>query len=450
MNPPKIKVEVGARSETGYVRNENQDRMSGAEIPLGQLYIVADGMGGHKGGAMAAELTIVGLQRHIAAAPPDASGEEVIRAAFKKVNENVYQKAHSDNPETEGMGSTAVLLLISNGVARLAHVGDSRAYLYRQDQLRQLTKDHTIVQKMVDAGMLTLEEAANHPNASVLERAVGSKPSVEVDISDELRIHNGDAILLCSDGLSGYVTDAEIQEVLRSPATVQQVTEQLVQLALDQGGEDNITVQFVQYGPREEALSRPKGSQKLQPIEPARPRRSYLTTAVVLFLFAAICAGLYFYFERKLAATKVQKDRVQKIAARNSQKLSEQLRNSAIRVEELRNHLAELKKESKSSTGRLTEELEEANAARGKAAKQANGWQQKFRTANADNDEAQKRINKLKLQLITAEAAKKAAKAETDGLRTQLDVAKKEMSVLKTKQAEVLESEESKQPTDQE
>src|SRR5215510_15483779 len=199
MNSHKAQLEVGARSETGHVRDENQDRMSGAQVPLGQLYIVADGMGGHKGGAVAAELTVQELQRDIGEAGVNASVEEAIQAAFKITNETVYQKAHSGDPATEGMGSTAVLLLIAGPAAWLAHVGDSRAYLYRNGELRQLTTDHTLVQKMVQAGMLKAEEAMDHPDASVLERAIGNQPSVEVDVSDKLPLNEGDAILLCSD-----------------------------------------------------------------------------------------------------------------------------------------------------------------------------------------------------------------------------------------------------------
>src|SRR5712692_2795094 len=237
MNSHPAQLEVGARSETGYVRSENQDRMSGTRAPLGQLYIVADGMGGHKGGAVAAELTVQELQQYISEAPAHASVEEVIQTAFNKTNETVYRQAHSGDPTTEEMGSTAVLLLISGRVARVAHVGDSRAYLYRKGRLKQLTTDHTIVQKMVQAGMLKPAEAADHPNASVLDRAIGSQPSVEVEISDALRLNDGDAILLCSDGLSGYVADPEIASVLQGQAPVQEIPERLVKLALQKGGE---------------------------------------------------------------------------------------------------------------------------------------------------------------------------------------------------------------------
>ena len=320
MNSQKSKIEVGARSETGYVRNENQDRMSRTEVPLGQLYVVADGMGGHKGGAIAAELTVKGLVELIGVEPASAPVEKVIREAFKKVNQTVYQKAHSNDPATEKMGSTAVLLLISGNVARLAHVGDSRAYRYRNRQLRQLTTDHTIVQKMVEAGMLKPEEAASHPDASVLERAIGSKSSVEVDISDELSIQSGDAFLLCSDGLSGYVTDAEIETLLRSPTAVQQVTEELIELALEKGGEDNITVQLVQYGPRKEAqLIRKTKPQPIPQLGGPGSKHRPFHSAAALFMVAALSAGVSFFYQKvELDDTKAQLQSAKKNAQRQA------------------------------------------------------------------------------------------------------------------------------------
>jgi protein phosphatase len=249
MESDSERLEVGALSETGYTRDENQDRMSGSMVPLGHLYIVADGMGGHKGGALAAQMAVEELQRHIGQAAPGDPADTVIAGAFKAANDAVYKKAHSGESTTERMGTTAVLLLISGRIAKLAHVGDSRAYLYRNGALSQLTTDHTIVQRMVQAGMLKPDEASDHPQSSVLERAIGSAQTVEVDIQSH-QLQAGDALLLCSDGLSGYVHDAQIEEVLRGERTVQETTADLIRLALDKGGRDNVTVQLVRYGPR--------------------------------------------------------------------------------------------------------------------------------------------------------------------------------------------------------
>src|SRR5215472_110719 len=240
------RLEVGALSETGYTREENQDRMSGAQVPLGHLYIVADGMGGHKGGALAAQMAVEELQRHIGQATAGESVDAVIEAAFKAANDAVYKRSNSGDATVAGMGTTTVLLLISGRVAKLAHVGDSRAYLYRNQTLSQLTTDHTIVQRMVEAGMLRPDEAADHPQSSVLERAIGSAPTVGVDIRDH-QLEEGDALLLCSDGLSGYVAAHKIEAVLRTDEPVQDTTINLVRLALEAGGRDNVTVQLIRY-----------------------------------------------------------------------------------------------------------------------------------------------------------------------------------------------------------
>ena len=243
------RLEVGALSETGYTREENQDRMSGARVPLGHLYIVADGMGGHKGGALAAQMAVEELQRYIGHAAAGESANAVIEGAFKAANDAVYKRSNSGDTAVAGMGTTAVLALILGRVAKLAHVGDSRAYLFRNHRLAQLTTDHTIVQRMIEAGMLRPDEAADHPQSSVLERAIGSAPTVGVDIRDH-QLEEGDALLLCSDGLSGYVGADKIEAVLRSDGPVQDTTLNLVRLALEAGGRDNVTVQLIRYGAR--------------------------------------------------------------------------------------------------------------------------------------------------------------------------------------------------------
>jgi protein phosphatase len=250
MVPNKLNLEVGATSETGYVRNENQDRMSWAPVPCGQLYIIADGMGGHAGGAKAAELTVQGIEKYLSETSKNLPTEEAIREAFEKTNQNIYDQAHAGDPTTEGMGSTAVMLLIFNQSARIAHVGDSRAYLYRNGKLCLLTKDHTQVQRMVDAGMLTPEQARNHPSSSILDRAIGNRPTVAIDINPEFVLENGDGILLCSDGLSGYADDQEIEAAMDDSLTPQENVDRLINMVLQKGGEDNVTIQFVRFGKR--------------------------------------------------------------------------------------------------------------------------------------------------------------------------------------------------------
>jgi protein phosphatase len=245
------KFEVGAGSELGYVEEENQDRMSGSEIPLGQLYSVADGGGNKIGGALAAEYAVKGLQRLISEGSSDAATDEIIFKSFQKVNELIYQKAHSGNPATENMVSAVVLLLISpKNIAKIAHVGDCRAYLFRKGKLKKLTSDHTKLQKMVGSGTPKPGEAAKHPNGKTVERSLGKKPWVEVDISAALKLKNGDGILLCSGGLWHLLDDTEIGKILRSEASVQKITNSLIESTLKKGGEYNVTVQYIRFQPK--------------------------------------------------------------------------------------------------------------------------------------------------------------------------------------------------------
>ena len=239
-------IEVAVLSEKGR-REENQDWMSWSRVPWGELFIVADGMGGHKGGALAARMTVEGLEKHLRNQPAEWPFLKAFLEAARKTNEEVYRSAHSGNPETEKMGSTVVVALISNGKAHVGHIGDSRAYLFRNGKLRLLTKDHTTVQRMLDAGMITAEEARVHPDAHILNRAVGSKPEVEIEIGEPVELEEGDGLMLCSDGLSGYVEDPRIEKLLRSQSDVQRIPHDLVNLALNSSGDDNITVQFIRY-----------------------------------------------------------------------------------------------------------------------------------------------------------------------------------------------------------
>jgi hypothetical protein len=163
-----------------------------------------------------------------------------------------------------------VLLLASATEVRVAHAGDSRAYLHRRGRLRRLTADHTVVQRLLRIGALSAGEARNHPDASVLDRAIGHLPQIEVEISPRLSVEAGDAFLLCSDGLSGAVDDREIEEAIEGMDNAQAIADRLVELSLAKGGEDNITVQFIQYrGAPEKSAAEPRRITQAQPAEGA-------------------------------------------------------------------------------------------------------------------------------------------------------------------------------------
>lgn len=241
------KWEIGACSETGYVRKENEDRISSIRIGTNRLYLVADGMGGHKAGALAAELTIQGLESGMTKLLSDFPVREAIAGAFAATNQTVYEQAHSEDKATAEMGATAVMLLTQGSFAYVAHVGDSRAYLFTKGKLKRLTKDHSPMERMVSAGILTPAEARGHPQANVIDRAMGNKPQIDVDIAEPITLQYGDGVLLCSDGLNGYVDDTIIEAVLKHSLKAQEAASKLVQEALNAGGEDNVSVQFIRF-----------------------------------------------------------------------------------------------------------------------------------------------------------------------------------------------------------
>lgn len=245
--PPWV---LGARSETGFVREANEDRMSWQRARFGDIFVVCDGMGGPGGGDVAAQIAIDELQRRLAAIPPTTPRfTDHVREAFSAANKAVHERRRPDNAATRAMGTTGLALITDGRRFIVAHVGDSRAYLWRGGRLQQLTRDHTHVQNMVDDGLLTPEQASSHPDASVLVRAIGHQRTVQADVTDWIPLEAGDALLLCSDGLSGYVTNAEIAAILSVSPEPQAATDALVKAALASGGHDNVTVQIVRFTP---------------------------------------------------------------------------------------------------------------------------------------------------------------------------------------------------------
>jgi protein phosphatase len=245
--PPTLAV---AAFSTKGQRDENQDWLSWTRCSRGELFVVADGMGGYRGGARAARMTVDAVEAFLAQAPKEWPLDRALAEAIRKANEEVHRAAQSGDAETQHMGSTVVVALVADGKAHIGHVGDSRAYLYRRGRLQRLTRDHTRLQQMLDARVLTPRQARNHPDGSVLSRAIGRRPDVEVEIAPPLTLKDGDALLFCSDGLSGVVKDDRIRKALARQPDVQRIPGDLADLALAAGSSDNITVQFVRVGSR--------------------------------------------------------------------------------------------------------------------------------------------------------------------------------------------------------
>ena len=219
------------RTDVGKLRVNNQDAL----IVLEHLYGVADGMGGHKGGEVASAGARDGLEKFLKGKTPDP---RLLKTAVEAVNRRLYLRQREE-AELSGMGTTLTVLWAGEREMYLAHVGDSRAYLLREGAFTQVTRDHSLVQELVDQGVLTQEQAAHHPMRNVITRAVGTDETVEVDMITRERC-KGDMWLLCSDGLSGMVSYEEMAGILREYAP-EAAADRLLQAALDHGGRDNIS-----------------------------------------------------------------------------------------------------------------------------------------------------------------------------------------------------------------
>jgi PPM family protein phosphatase len=240
---PSIAAVIASLSDVGRVRGANEDSFDQFVRDDGaRLLVVADGMGGHRGGATASREAVAAIGEIFRAPGPGDPGERLVRA-IEHANARVFSLAQED-PSLAGMGTTVVALLVdADGRAAIAHVGDSRAYRFRNRRLEPLTVDHSVVAEMLRRGVLTAEEAAYHPRRNEILRSVGVLPVVEVETSP-LEIAPGDWVLLCSDGLCGVVSEAEIDLALANSASPRAAVEALVRLANESGGPDNVTVQI--------------------------------------------------------------------------------------------------------------------------------------------------------------------------------------------------------------
>ncbi|MCL4455280.1 MAG: protein phosphatase 2C domain-containing protein [Deinococcus sp.] len=222
-------------------REANQDAVGYQITPSGGVFIVADGMGGHRTGELASKLAVDTIQAQLRVGQP--SPQQLVEA-YERANQEVY--SYGQRPESRGMGTTATTLLLDLPYALVAHVGDSRAYLFRGGELLQLTDDHSWVADRMRQGLLSPEEARHHRWRNVITNALGSFPEVKVDIS-ALKVAPGDVFLLCSDGVTSVLDDKVLLEVLKKSGPSATASE-LVKLANAWGGPDNISVMVVAVG----------------------------------------------------------------------------------------------------------------------------------------------------------------------------------------------------------
>ena len=259
----------GSRTDIGCLRDHNEDSL----VVTPPLFAVADGMGGHAAGEVASEIAV----RVLSELAPEHPDGEALGRAIEEANRAVIQAAREGRGR-QGMGTTMTAAMLEGERLVIAQVGDSRAYLLHQGKLQQLTRDHSLMADMIEAGQLTPEEARTHPQRSVITRALGSDAHLHPDIY-EINVETGDRLLICSDGLSGMIFDDQIENTLRRVQDPQRCASQLVNEAIAAGGHDNVTV----------IVADVTGYAEVRRNKLAR--KTKLSIALMLVLFAAIIAG---------------------------------------------------------------------------------------------------------------------------------------------------------------
>jgi PPM family protein phosphatase len=301
---------IAAVTDPGRQRRRNED----SYVVAPPLFAIADGMGGAQAGEVASRLATTALKE----AGPDGGGERRIADLIQEANRRVYDRSSSD-PNTSGMGTTITVALVEGENVAFGHVGDSRAYLIRDERMEQLTEDHSLVNELLKTGKLSREEAETHPQRSVITRALGTDPDVDVD-TFSVRAETGDLFLLCSDGLTDMVSeDAILQVVERNRSDIDRALKTLVKEANRGGGQDNITV--VAFEIAEPTLARDGDTrEQAKPVDeedtlteadrvpvvaepsPGTRRRHrlrrILAWLVVLAIVAAVALALYLRFVR--------------------------------------------------------------------------------------------------------------------------------------------------------
>lgn len=270
----------GARSDVGCVRSHNED----SYLVASPLFAVCDGMGGHAAGEVASSIAV----ETIAKMAPKAADPAQLGAAIEAANAAVIEAAVNGLGKP-GMGCTATAAYLDGTSLAIAHVGDSRAYLVHEGTLIRVTRDHSYVEELVDAGEITADEARVHPNRSVITRALGSDPAMYAD-HFQLNVEEGDRLILCSDGLSGMVPDGEIENIANQSSTAQICTDNLVDAALAAGGSDNVTVVVVDI----------VNDGRLRELAKKRRRNAIVGAVSVLAVLALVAAVALFGISRSV------------------------------------------------------------------------------------------------------------------------------------------------------
>lgn len=289
-------------TDVGKVRQVNEDSLTSFECQNGRVVVVCDGMGGQAAGDVASQLAC-NIIRDILENNVFSSPFEAITGAMVSANQGILHRV-SQEPQLEGMGATCVMLIIKDDKVYYGWVGDSRIYYIANHTIRQLSKDQSYVQSLVDSGAITQEEAEHHPQKNEIVNALGvpgMTPPVLGPIP--LTMENGSVILLCSDGLTGMVDNAHIERVVsKSDSTLQERAARLVELANQQGGLDNITVQLVQYTA--------EGESGIVASSSTKPGHKMWMWIGIVLLILVLVAGGYYYFNHKKDVTLIPAEQI--------------------------------------------------------------------------------------------------------------------------------------------
>lgn len=239
-----MKFKFSSHSNVGLKRTENEDALGVYEFDEGLLVIVCDGLGGNKAGEVASQLAVEIIHNSFINSRKNDYFER-IKDAILEANKIIKAKSES-NSEYTGMATTAEILFINDNSAYWGHIGDSRIYNYRQGKLKQLTKDHSFIQNLIDEGHITLKEAENHPNRNIIMRAVGDTEEIEIDFSKiKIAVNEKDRFFICTDGVTVVVSDTELQEIL-SEDNFDIIKESINKLIESRGAPDNFSYVIVE------------------------------------------------------------------------------------------------------------------------------------------------------------------------------------------------------------
>lgn len=286
---------IGSSTDVGRVRKANEDSMDCFDSSNGRVVVVCDGMGGHVGGQVASQTAIKAIREFLTANRFDDI-KDAMTNAIVSANQAILNVA-AERPELNGMGSTCVLLIVNNGKVYYAHVGDSRIYFVANHRISQITKDQSFVQMLVDAGHITKEEAEHHPRKNEITNALGfTEMTPPVLCVNPITPEAGNCFVLCSDGLSGMVPDNRIEHVVsKHEVSIQQRADNLVALANEAGGVDNITVQLVEFAVGSSDISTVSTS-STQPSPSDKKKTLILGIAIAVVVIAC---GFFFFMKGK-------------------------------------------------------------------------------------------------------------------------------------------------------